>query len=196
MKWYYPLECDNTVSNPLVCDYTNFEDYNYDELDFLKGNKITDWNNNILFQAKKNENDGDPDDALQNAELLPIYSERLINALKDSKIEGIQYLPVNILRPDGRRIDGFCLANFLNFIEALDLDKSDYSRFSDDFPNPNARGKISGVRKFVLKENKLIGFDIVRLVEYKRSFFVSEKFKEVFEKGRFTGYSFREVKLV
>jgi len=50
--------------------------------------------------------------------------------------------------------------------------------------------------KFVLKREKLVGFDVIRLKEHKLSFFVSEKFKYVFEKNKFTGYSFKEVELV
>jgi hypothetical protein len=195
MKWYKPISCDNTVKNPLVCDYTNIEDYGFDEWSFFAGGKINNWNNDIIFQAKKKKNDGDPDDVLQNAEMLPIYSEKLIKELNKTEIEGIQYLSVNILKFDGKSIDGFSIVNFLNKIEALDYDKSDYNNFSVDFPNPNVRGKIAGVKKYVLKKNKLAGFDIVRLADYEQAFFVSEKFKELFERNKFTGYSFKEIEL-
>ncbi|HBR33951.1 MAG TPA: hypothetical protein DD734_04900 [Firmicutes bacterium] len=196
MKWYQPIECDNTAKNPLVCDYDDLEKYGYSENDFKKGSPIKDWNGNVVFQAKKKELDGKPDDTLQNHLMLPIYSSNLISALKENNINGIQYLPIKVLKSNAHCINGFCIANFTNFIEAFDEEKADFDRFSLDFPNPNVRGKIAGVKRFVLKEKKLIGYDIIRLKEYKQGFFVSKKFKDIFEENLFTGYSFIEVELI
>jgi hypothetical protein len=122
MRWYQPFECDNTVENPLVCGYSNLAENAYDKWIFLDGRKIVGWKGNIVFQATEPEDDGDPDDALQNAEMLPIYSPGLIRALYDSDIQGIQFLAVNVLRPDNALIPGFCIANLLNFIEAFDYE--------------------------------------------------------------------------
>ena len=88
MKWFQPLECDNTVENPLVCDYDNLEDIGFNENDFKMGKRIERWDNNVFFQAKEKEDDGEPDDALQSSSMLPIYSERLVNELKKEKING------------------------------------------------------------------------------------------------------------
>lgn len=196
MKWFQPIECDNTVKKPLVCDYDNLEEYGFDQYSFKTGIIINNWNMNIFMQAKAKRYSGNPDDALQNYLMIPIYSERFRVTLGNAGIEGIQYLPIKVLRSNTDSIDGFCIANILNFIEAFDYEKSDYDRFDEDFPNPNVRGEISGVRRFVLKKEKLNALDIIRLKEYELSFFVSEKFKEVFERNKFTGYSFREVELV
>jgi hypothetical protein len=195
MKWYHPFECDNTVKHPFVCDYDNLEENGFSEWDFMAGKKIKNWKDTIIFQAKKKKNNGDPDDALQNHLMLPIYTSRFINTLNKAKISGIQYLPITLFRTNGDNLNGFCIANFLNFVEALDLKKSDYDRFSDDFVNPNVRGKISGIRKYVLLAEKVKGLDIVRIKDYDQAFFVSEKFKQLFEENNFTGYSFREVEL-
>jgi len=195
MKWYKPIPCDKHVKNPLVCDYTNIEEYGFKKSDFIAGKEITNWNNNIIFQAKNKKNGGNPDDALQNAEMLPIYSPRFIQAINSAKIEGIQFLPVNVLQPDGKSEEGFCIANFLNFVEALDYERSDYDRFADDFPNPNVRGEIAGIIKYVLLKDRIVEKDVIRLKDYPQSFFVSEKFKELFKRNKFTGYSFKEVEL-
>lgn len=104
-------------------------------------------------------------------------------------------MKIKVLNFDNCIIDGFCIINFLNFIEALDYEKSEYDKFSIDFPNPNVRGKIAGVKKFVLKRDKLNNFDIIRLKDYDLRYFVSEKFKKLFEDNKFTGYSFEEVEL-
>ena len=47
----------------------------------------------------------------------------------------------------------------------------------------------------MLKRKNLEGYDIIRLKEYKQRFFVSQKFKDIFEENGFTGYSFIEVEL-
>ena len=137
MDWYQPIECDNTVKNPLVCDSDNFCENGFSESSFLQGKEIQSWNSNIFFQAKKKKNDGCPDDALQNHLMLPIYSSRLVARIMQANIAGIQYLPISILDSKGQKLDGFSLINFLFFIEAFDYDNSEFNRFSADFPNPN-----------------------------------------------------------
>ena len=179
-----------------MCDYSNLEENGYDQFNFKKGISIRKWNDNLFMQAKQKRNNGIPDDALQNYMMLPIYSPIFIDELSKANIEGIQYLPINILKLNNDCLNGFYIANILNFIEAFDEKKSVFNRFSQDFPNPNVRGQIAGVMKFVLKREKLIGFDIIRLKEYELCFFVSEKFKDIFEQNKFTGYSFKEVELV
>lgn len=196
MKWFQPIECDKTVKKPLICDYSNFEEYSYDEDSFKLGERINHWNDKIFMKATKKKYDGNPDDALQNAFMIPVYSERLIRELKNASVEGVQYLPIKIYKYNDDCLNGFCIANFINFVEAFDEENSIYNRFSEDFPNPNVRGEIAGVTKFVLKRGVLNGFDVIRLKEYNLRFFVSEKFKSIFEKNNFTGYSFKEIELV
>jgi len=195
VKWYQPIECDNTVKNPLVCEFDNLAEYGYEQYFFKEGKAIENWPKNIIFQAKKKKNSGNPDDVLQNAIMLPVYSPQLIQELNFAGIGGIQYLPVIVLQHDDTPVNGFCIANLLNFAEAFDYDKSDYDRFPEDFPNRNVRGKLAGVKRFVLKDKALKGFDIIRLKEYTQGLFVSERFKEIFESHKFSGYSFIEVEL-
>lgn len=196
MRWFQPIECDKTVKKPLVCDDSNFEEYDYDEDDFKTGKEILNWPSGIFFKASQKKYDGIPDDVLQNAYMVPMYSNKLVDDLTNAGIEGIQYLPVKVLNFKQEVENSFYIANFVNYIEAFDFTKSNYNRFSEDFPNPNVRGAIAGVMKFVLLKEKLRGFDVIRLKEYNQRFFVSEKFVDVFEKNNFTGYSFREVELV
>lgn len=196
MIWYQPIECDNTVKKPLVCDYSNFEEYGYNQNDFKTGKKILDWPNNILMKANQEKYDGIPDDVLQNGYMIPVYSKKLMDELTRTDIKGIQYLEIKVLYFKENLENTFYIANFLNYVEALDHTKSIYNKFSDDFPNPNVRGSIAGVMKFVLLEEKIKKFDVIRLKEYKQRFFVSERFVNLFKKERFTGYSFKEVEIV
>jgi hypothetical protein len=54
---------------------------------------------------------------------------------------------------------------------------------------------MTGIKKSVLYTDKLNGFDIIRLKEYIKKIFVSEKFVKAFKKNKFKGYSFREIEL-
>jgi hypothetical protein len=195
MKWYKPIPCDNAVKHPLVCDYDNLNDFGFEEEDFLKGVKITNWVNGVVFKALKEKNDGDPDDVLQSRSMLPIYSKRLIEELNSQNLSGIQFLPVEVVRRNCATVDGFAIANFTNFIAALNYEKSEFIRFSLDFPNPNVRGTIAGITKNVINPDKLVGLDVFRLKDYEPSFFVSERFIKIFELNKFTGYSFDLIEL-
>lgn len=196
MRWYWVVECDNTVADPLVTDSDNLEALGFDEWDFREGHRIDNWFTSLFVKAQEPENDGDPDDVLQTHLGIPIYSGRLRVALEQANINGIQYLPIKVLRPNGEQIKGFSIANILHLVPALDLDKSDYDVYPDDYFLPERRGLVSGVRKGVLKANELENHDIIRLKKYEVRIYISEKFKDVFEKNSFTGYSFHEVKVV
>lgn len=193
MIWYQPIECDNTVNHPLVCDFSNFEDYGLEEVDFKLGKVINNWSMEIYFKTTSEKYDGEPDDVLQNAFMLPIYSQRLKESLEKIGILGIQYLPVKVIGFNGDSHGTFYIANIINFFEAFDYEKSIYNVFSDDFPNPHVRGKIAGVKKYNLRNTNIFACDIFRLAEYKQRFFVSGKIKNLFSENGYTGYSFVEV---
>lgn len=192
-KWYKPIGCDNTVANPFVADSEDLK--GLDEWSFYGGQLFEKWDETVWFQAKESKNDGDPDDVLQNAlGFLPIFSARLRKALDKAGITGIQYLPVHVLHYDGTPVEGFAIANILNFLPALDIDESDYDIFDNDYFLPKRRGKIRGIRKAVLHRTVIERYDIFRLNEFDLHIYVSELFRNVFVANGFTGYSFAEVK--
>lgn len=192
MKWYQVILHDNTVANPFVADVGDLRGVAQDDL--WSGMLITNWNETAWLQASSKADDGDLDDALQTYLRPPVYSARLQNALRDAHIEGIQYLPVQILRPDRARIPGYSIVNALNLVTgAIDLERSDYDVYPADYFLSERVGKVRGIRIPVLLESKLFGKDIVRLAEYTSSLFVSEKFRLIFEAGGFTGHSFIEI---
>lgn len=150
MQWFHTVECDKTVKKPLVCDDSNFEEYDFKEDDFKEddfktGEEISSWPSDIFFKASHKKYEGIPDDALQNAYMIPVYSKKLIDEISKAGIEGIQYLPIKVLNYKEEIQNTFYIANFLNYVDAFDFTKSKYNRFSDDFPNPNVRGAIAGV---------------------------------------------------
>jgi len=194
VKWFQVIECDKTVKNPMICDLDNFESFGFNDDTFRRGTSIIDWSRNVYVQPSTSKLDGDTDDALQTAQMIPIFSPRLVTALQEEGIEGIQYLPITVRDHQGNYVETFQIGNFLHFVSALDLDKSVYSRFGEE-SHETKRGKISGVRKYVLKKEPLNSYDTIRLADFEWRFFVSEKFKKIFEKNKFTGYSFIEVEL-
>jgi hypothetical protein len=192
MKWYEPIECSNAVKNPFVANESNLEQEGYDEWDFRVGKLINKWENTVWIRATDNAHDGDPDDVLQHLLCLPIYSVRLRHALEEGGVRGIQYLPLKVYRPNDEEIKGFALINILNMVPGLDMEKSDYDVYPEDYFLSERRGHVRNIRRTVLKDDIVRGYDIIRLKEFKVAIYVSERFKEIFEKHRFTGYDFHQ----
>lgn len=190
MKWFWTISCDNTVDDSLVVDSADLG-ISPEEISF--GKEINDWSELARMSATKQENDGVPDDALQNHLGLPVYSPRLRATLEAGEVRGIQYLPIRLFRPNGQEISGFSIANIVERREALDRSQSDYDVFPDDYFLPDRRGNVRGIRRAVLRERALAGCDIARLAEFPASIYVSERFKTNFETAGCTGYTFREV---
>jgi hypothetical protein len=192
MKWYWPVACDNTVKNPFVADREELN--GYDEWDFLSGRPIDGWETSACFRAARPSNDGDPDDVLQNAAGLPVYSGRLQRALVGAGVTGIQFLPVRVIRPGGQHIEGFALANVTSLTPALDVDRSQVEFFGEDWPD--RVGEIRSIRQVVLSRAQLNGKTVIRLANYPVRMYVSEVFVRAFTDAKCTGYSFHEVETV
>lgn len=117
--------------------------------------------------------------------------------LEAAGVTGIQWLPIHVLRPDGTEFPGYAIANIVNLVEgAMDLERSDYDIYPPDYFLPERVGKVRGIRIPVLRGEKLKGLDIFRPAEFKVEYYVSERFKEAFEKAGCTGHSFREVEVI
>lgn len=191
-RWYWVVSCDNTVENPLVVDSA---DLGVDSECLDIGRWLEQWSDLARMRVMKPQNDGTPDDVLQNHLGLPVYSERLREAMAAAGVRGIQYLPVHVVRPNGKKVAGFAIANIVERRRALDRKRSDYDVFPDDYFLPERRGSVRGVRRVVLRADALAGCDIIRLDDFPSGVYVSERFKCTFEAHGFTGYSFREIAL-
>lgn len=191
MKWYWPVCGDNTRPDPYVGDSGDLGWVADDVLDI--GKPIYNWSSAAWIQAQKPSNDGDPDDVLQTYLAPPIYSPRLRQALDEAGITGIQYLPLRVLRPDNSEIIGFSVANILHVADALDCGRSEYELFPADYFLPERIGQIRAIRKSTLIGSEIERFTIFRLLSFLPRIYVAQLFKDVFEAGQFTGYSFSEV---
>lgn len=191
MKWYQVTRCSNTVENPLLTGVGDLG--GMEEWQLRKGQFLANWPSGAWIGAEEAEDDGDPDDVLQNHLGLPIFSPRLRRELNALGIQGIQYLPIEVRRSDGTPIPGFSIANIIDLRPALDTKRTKYSVFSDD-SHPSKRGKISSINLPILKSEFLTTGDIFRLEEYVQPIFVSERIKDSFEAKGFTGFTFRRVR--
>lgn len=139
-------------------------------------------------------NNGEPDDALQTARPIPIFSQRLVDQLLAKDFRGFQFLPITVLDLNRNKVGTFYIANCLNCQDAFDYEKSNYSRFPMDFPNEEARGKII-CQTVVLRKSGLIdNQQPFRLKEYRHPLFVPDTFVRIFKENHFTGYSFLAVR--
>ncbi len=193
MKWHEAIGVSG-FHDPFVADTEDLK--GFDAEDFRRGRRIRSWDPAAWYKAVKRRNDGALDDVLCEGLYIPVYSARLREALDRAGIEGIQYLPVRVFRPNGSEIKGYAIANFLHAVSALDAERTEeVMYFPDDFPNPHARGKIEGIRGLVLRASRLEGRDVIRLRESLLRVYVSDRFRGVFKEGGFTGYAFRRVKV-
>ncbi len=87
----------------------------------------------------------------------------------------------------------FSVVNVVERRPALDLSRTDYDVFPEDYFLPERRGKVRGVRRLVLRSEALANCDMARLDEFAPGVYASERFRIVFEQGAFTGCSLREV---
>jgi hypothetical protein len=193
MRWYWVVTNDNAVADPLVTDEGDL--HGFEDWMLVDCREITNWPVNAWVGTSTPANDGEPDDSLQNHFDLLIFSHRFRTALADAGIGEIQFLPIDVVRPGGGRVEGYRVANLLSCVTALDLERSKFTRYPNDYFLPERRGQLELLRGVTLSATALQGHDIVRLKEYRSKVFVSERFAAVVRFGRFTGLSFSEVKL-
>jgi hypothetical protein len=171
-------------------DLTPHEWWNFDE-----GKRIDNWQGIAWIRSISSDEDAPPDDGLVNHLALLIVSSRMRRTVEGAGITGVQYLPIRVLKSDGTEYPDYSIANILNFPSALDFDESDFSVVPEDYFAQEDRGKISSVRKVVLRESVLQGFDIVRLKDFPEAVFVSHKFHDIYVNNKLTGYSFSRVNI-
>jgi len=192
MKWYWVITSSNTVETPLVTDSDNFFGR---EGEFFMGNPFQGSQTPLMLGTSEPQNSGIADDALQNHLALPVLSGSLQHAMIAEGVRGAEFVPVELFRPDRTRVDGYAILNVLHRRDALNRSKSDFDLFPNDYVVPQRRGMIRAIRHPVLDPRSILHTDFLRLNEYPFQLFVSERVRGVFEKGRFTGWSFREIEV-
>ena len=190
MKYFRVWDCEHAVKDPMVC-VTNLEELKISINRFRICKEFTS-GENIKFYAELEEDDGTPDDFLQNTEMVPIFSPRMREAIEEAGIKGIQYIPIEVEHYNKEKLEGYCIANVLNSVpDALDIDKTIFwNRKSDN-------GRLNVYVPSIKSENVPDNMDIFRLkyderieTEYSTFIVVSERFKSIIAKNKFTGIGF------
>lgn len=190
MKYFEIFECERAVKDPMVC-VTNLEDLKININRFRICKEFTS-GENIKFFAKTEKSDGTPDDFLQNTEMVPIFSPRMREAIEEAGITGIQYIPIEVEHYNKEKLEGYCIANVLNSVsDALDIDKSIFWNSKSD------NGKLLLYIPSIKSEKVPDSIDIFRLKyderienDYSTFIVVSERFKSIIAKNKFTGIGF------
>ncbi len=190
MKYFEVFNCDHAVKDPMVCE-TNLEDLKINKRIFRICKEFTG-SENIKFYAELKEDDGTPDDFLQNTEMVPIFSPRMREAIEEAGITGIQYIPIEVEHYNKEKLEGYCIANVLNSVsDALDIDKSIFWNSKSD------NGKLLLYIPSIKSEKVPDSIDIFRLKyderienDYSTFIVVSERFKSIIAKNKFTGIGF------
>ena len=190
MIYFRVLDCEHAVKDPMVC-VTNLEELKISINRFRICKEFTS-GENIKFYAELEEDDGTPDDFLQNTEMVPIFSPRMREAIEEAGIKGIQYIPIEVEHYNKEKLEGYCIANVLNSVpDALDIDKTIFwNRKSDN-------GRLNVYVPSIKSEKVPDNMDIFRLkyderfvTEYRTFIVVSERFKSIIAKNKFTGIGF------
>ena len=190
MKYFRVWDCEHAVKDPMVC-VTNLEELKISINRFRICKEFTS-GENIKFYAELEEDDGTPDDFLQNTEMVPIFSPRMREAIEEAGIKGIQYIPIEVEHYNKEKLEGYCIANVLNSVpDALDIDKTIFwNRKSDN-------GRLNVYVPSIKSEKVPDNMDIFRLkyderfvTEYRTFIVVSERFKSIIAKNKFTGIGF------
>ena len=174
----------------MVC-VTNLKDLKIDRNIFRICKEFTG-SENIKFFAELEEDDGTPDDFLQNTEMVPIFSPRMREAIEGAGITGIQYIPIKVEHYNKEKLEGYCIANVLNTVpDALDIDKTIF------WNSKSENGKLYVYIPSIKSEKVPDNMDIFRLkydarfvTEYSTFIVVSERFKSIIAKNKFTGIGF------
>ena len=194
MKFFWLIFNQGTV-NSHVADVVHFGAR--DPGDLLTGLPIEDWSADASLKVGPNGRDGVPDDVLQIGAPVPVFSERLQRTVEEARLSTIQYLPVRCLRANGHDSLGvFYVANLLDRIPALDLSRSEIRRYPADYFLVPRRGAVASIRRPVLCAASLAKVPhLFRADEFPRYVFASERMRDLFRLGRFTGVEFSPVEV-
>ena len=184
MRYYklvYDYENDDNYVN---CDIANIGNMN----EYITSNgKVIDKWDEVVFKYDSSEGNV-LTDCLANVYRWYVVSDDFRKYTDDIIGEQVQYLPVTIVdKRTKAEISTYCVANIVTLVDALDLENSKYDIFELDDE------KIISVEKYVLKQNKILKWNIFRLKGDTIPIFASELVKNVIEDKGLLGFRFLEV---
>jgi len=183
---YYKLMLDDKERQDIVakCDNT----FGISKYALQKGRKLQQWDDRIKFSFDPTEG-GVPTDLLANNLGWFIASERLLQIITTLDCN-FEVKPITVSAQEGKTLDYYHVLNFLDVVDAISLEDSEYSVYKVNDT------EVYSVRKYALKEHVIIGKHIIRLLRHEGAIFVSEQFVNMTVENGLTGMDFLEVKTV
>lgn len=170
---------------PIVIDSYQLD--GFDLRNLWKGITITNWNKNISLHYS--EGDVLLDYVPNNLSWL-IFSDKAIDTIQPFLV-GAEIFPVSISSESSEDAVGANVVNLLTSVSAMNWEKSDYISWDDDPKD------IKVIRNLVMNRSAIVNnADVFRLEESKNYILVSEKFKQVVERGGLQGFGFWEIDIV
>lgn len=134
-----------------------------------------------IMKYKNNDGKYIVGDAFDLLSRVCLISKRAMEVLKDIIGEKAEYIPGVHIELN----EMLFLVNVTNVIEALNYEKSSFTRFRT--------GKILRIDSYSFLEHLVLDQHIFKLKENRGSIFVSDTFKNVVESNGLLGFSFEEV---
>lgn len=193
MKYYKVLRDDENIKeSELVCkSISNYEEtYGVSKSDMYAGKRISNWNNEFVFEYHASEGNTLSDFVFNNLGWY-IVSPKVQKLLQEFKLENeVQILPIQIREVESNEvISSYAVLNIYKFADAFDRSKS-------NFREKSMKGKtLLFIKKFVFYQKKLEGITMFRVEENKFATFASEKVVQLFQKNEVTGIDFKQVEV-
>ena len=184
---YHRLVLKNQEKDCVIVNHYDLE--GFDPRKLWCGERIEVWDKKIQLYYDK---DGLILDYMPNVLSWLIFSDRLIDVLKDLNVKHIQIFPVDLYRKGNEEQSlHFNVVNVLSKIAAMNWEKSNYLTWKDD---PKA---VKVVRQLVMNKSAIKeGLDIFNLAESVPYIVVSEKLKNAIESKNITGTHFCPIEVV
>lgn len=178
--------------NSLVLDDSNIKDIEYAEfkkgwfkLAFEKGKLIDISELPEIYFYYSSSKGNQSNVILLNSFGLTIVHDTVRQVFLENKVTGIQYIPITIKDRDSKNcVEGYYILNFLNVVDAINLELSEYDYFADYNIYTFWGNRIC------FNGNKVNKLDIFKDVKSPKSIFVSQKIKDIFSKNGWAEMNF------
>lgn len=178
--------------NSLILDDSNIKDIEYGgfrkgwfKLVFEKGKVIDISELPEIYFYYSSSKGKQFDVVLLNSFGLTIVNDTVKQLFLENKVTGIQYIPITIKDRDcGNDVTDYCLLNFLNVVDAINLEFSEYDYF-EEYNIYTFWGNKICFNGYQVEE-----LDIFKDIKSPKSIFVSQKIKDLFYQNRWAEINF------
>lgn len=130
-------------------------------------------------------------DVVPNDNAWFIISNRIRDALQEAECTNVSFVPVSIKDLDTDNVyNNYSLLLVNNYVDALDLDNSDYNIFrTKDI-------EMLSITKYALNEERCNNLDFICIEKSKYATFISKKVADILDNSKCVGFGLIRVKMV